>query len=968
MFKAITKLALITLVLLAGGIIFSSGKALAYTNCPAGTMGEGNWGATTGDHSNAMAGLIVYASVGSYSDGSNGVPGQGNPLSGIWYDLNSDLPGLTTITDSQGKTYPADERIFAYPPGSGGRWSSKNFMTGETLHAGSGDTWAYSCGGWSVLGPGNDLNQQGNGYVLDCGETVGGHKYETEYWVSSISNPSGQSGRWEIKVDGVTKSQDVNHDPNNRGNFFKEINGGNVRLDLIWHPDKPKTQTFGSQGACTFAFIETDNSYYGNAKRTHVQIYGISSGRQIDKRVNSSGQWETTADQVYSSNPAYTNPPYSDSSARPTAVDAYVPDANGQKSGNTSKEWYYIPWNSNDVKIIQTVQAYVDTGDRDTTPDTWVDVSGPLYYNGSGWQSQDTTVNCYSVLSGTCQILDIHGDGPGGEIVTPGQVYYRVSITNTSRDGLQLWYPSLQDSSGAMKGSGAILDTWNSYEFDGSFWAPAWTSGAPTNPYTFSFTPYYYPNLPLGSACSFAKPIYQYFNIQPRAAIINTDEENPTTVTYTSGGYSTTGPAVAAGTRSSLTKQISGGLPTEVDAHYTADTYGAPPDHTYTYNNPIINAGDTFCAHTNINPSSGYHGPDSWPNIYTQTVTADSGCVKTVNRPYTHFTGGDVQAGGGFGQSCPTTSNGAIYAYNESSSKGGSGSQFGAAGIDIISGLISGSLRNSSPTAPGGLSFANTENIGGSEPTRTNGGYLGSAGNSNFCVPDYFSDKSGSTTRDNAATATAGSGAAQQWHKPASGTLTLNGGTIGDGVNQTIFVEGNVEITSDIKFANTSWGSVSSIPSFYLVVKNGNTHIDPGVKRLDGVYIAQPDTTSAATIAKTGLINTCWVGNNVNDIYNQCKNQLVVNGAFVADRVLLARSYSSLRFSQNKEHNLGGFASHNCGNAGKDVPAGATSASDCAAEIFNFSPELYMSQPNLNPRFGPSTGKFDAITSLSPVL
>ena len=71
----------------------------------------------------------------------------------------------------------------------------------------------------------------------------------------------------------------------------------------------------------------------------------------------------------------------------------------------------------------------------------------------------------------------------------------------------------------------------------------------------------------------------------------------------------------------------------------------------------------------------------------------------------------------------------------------------------------------------------------------------------------------------------------------------------------------------------------------------------------------------------------------------------MVNGAFVADKVFLNRSYSSLRYSQSGEYPTN--PGHNCGNSGLDVPAGATSAPDCAAEIFNFSPEIFLPQlPN----------------------
>jgi hypothetical protein len=390
-----------------------------------------------------------------------------------------------------------------------------------------------------------------------------------------------------------------------------------------------------------------------------------------------------------------------------------------------------------------------------------------------------------------------------------------------------------------------------------------------------------------------------------------------------------------------------------------------------------------------VQPTHGWVGPD---NGILQPTGSDtkSNCGKVVNEPYTHFFGSDVTAGGGFGLSCQKTAKGIIYAYNEtpggapnSANKGGTGAQFGAHAMDVIEGLGSANLRSSAPTGLSGLSFANTEHLGGSSPSQITGGYQGDAGLSNFCVPDYFSDMSAataSTTPKSDPSVTPGV-TGQSYYKPAPGTvLQINAATIANGVNQAIFVDGNVEITgSGIKYNDTDpRGSVKDIPSFYLIVKNGNIHIDPSVTQLDGVYVAQPvnpDVTKLngvtipqpETTNKTGIINTCWLANATNSIYNNCKNQLVINGAFVANRVLLARSYSSLRYSQSGEHNMPGSA-RSCGNADKDVPASQPTAPDCAAEIFNFSPELYMSQPAINARFGAPSGKYDSITSLSPVL
>jgi hypothetical protein len=567
-----------------------------------------------------------------------------------------------------------------------------------------------------------------------------------------------------------------------------------------------------------------------------------------------------------------------------------------------------------------------------------------------------------------------------------------VSGTYTNTGPLDLWNPSLVGSDGgsyplAIDDGSGVLKPGHSVPF--SFIIPA-----PGNvqSYALTLTPTYFAGS-IGTACSATVPTYQEFNASavPLAQLKPTLED-PSSADYY-GKITITGTShdiqFPNGTTATFYRKPTGGAQTNLagpvsdGVHSQASPYVLGSANSNYSPLGTVNAGDQFCTDMTVQPTHGWVGPD---NGILQPTGSDtkSNCGKVVNQPYTHFFGSDVTAGGGFGLSCQKTAKGIIYAYNEtpggapnSANKGGTGAQFGAHAMDIIEGLGSANLRSSAPTGLSGLSFANTDHIGGSPPSQITGGYQGDAGLSNFCVPDYFSDKPSTlATPDTGTTATAGIGNAQQYYKPAGGTLTLKTGQINNGVNQAIFVDGNVIIEpanpsdpsdTKIKYDATARGSVKDIPSFYLIVKNGNIHIDPSVTQLDGVYVAQPDTTSATTINKTGIINTCWLANATNSIYNNCKNQLVVNGAFVANRVLLARSYSSLRYSQSGEHNMPGSA-RSCGNIDKDVSASQPTAPDCAAEIFNFSPELYMSQPAINARFGAPSGKYDSITSLSPVL
>jgi hypothetical protein len=345
-----------------------------------------------------------------------------------------------------------------------------------------------------------------------------------------------------------------------------------------------------------------------------------------------------------------------------------------------------------------------------------------------------------------------------------------------------------------------------------------------------------------------------------------------------------------------------------------------------------------------------------------------------VNQPYVHFLDGDVQAGPGFGDTCHADTSAGIRTYtsNTGTQAVGSGSQFAALSMDEIRGFSSANLRNYlTPTASSGLSFANTTASGGGAPSPKTGGNLSPSSSYAWCLPDYFATKpDGLSTPDTATSAVTIGTQGNQYYKPSGGTLTIhgNGGVIGSSTapfHQTIYVDGNVYIDGDIKFGGTGgWSSIQNIPSLYIIAK-GNIYLSNGVKQLDGIYVAQPDDSN-----NRGIINTCSNGTSsysTTDLFNNCRRQLVVNGAFVSKKLFLNRTYSSMRYSGAAENYYG--TAHSCGHPGRDAEAGEpTVATDCSAEIFHFVPELYMGQPDFKSSIGPTSGTFDSVTSLSPVL
>ena len=382
---------------------------------------------------------------------------------------------------------------------------------------------------------------------------------------------------------------------------------------------------------------------------------------------------------------------------------------------------------------------------------------------------------------------------------------------------------------------------------------------------------------------------------------------------------------------------------------------------------PPLMAGDQGCVTYTFTPSSGTINALTGAEMSTNPAPVSThNCYPPVmNEPYAHFFGLDVSAGGAFanglGDQCSGGASG-VGNIETFVKKGaplapawGSSGQFAALATGDITQFSSASLRTPTrPKSPNDLTFANTVS-----PL----GHLGV----NHCVPDYFATKSASTPISSSASFDIGTASyngngnsaveEQSAYSSPSGFTLKNSNGLGSGIAKgnrvAIYVTGDVYIQNNVQFKQTSWNSIDDIPSFYLIVK-GNIYIDPSVTQLDGVYVAQPTSTGGGTIYTcapgTPAVSSLFANT---DLYNNCQNQLTVNGAFIANKVNLLRTANSVRNS------LGG-----------ELPSGPGNCAghDCAAEIFNFSPEVYLAQPGFNPIGGPSTGKYDYVTSLSPVL
>lgn len=460
------------------------------------------------------------------------------------------------------------------------------------------------------------------------------------------------------------------------------------------------------------------------------------------------------------------------------------------------------------------------------------------------------------------------------------------------------------------------------------------------------------------AVCGAYVDTYQHFNITPTADVQFDDNinEDPKTVTFSHGWEETEGPAGNAIRVTGARHVKRKGVGQEIFPQPVRDTYlgqaqnVSPPSEALT----DVQVGDQYCAQTWINRGSGWIGPGG-PDDVVNAVDKSSAeqCIRVSNKPYLRAYGGDVSAGGWFaGQA--TKCQGGINAYTRtngptiSSTRSGSGVQFAALAIDTIKGFTSASLRSANSSAadakpPFGLSFSNqnfTPSTGNSIDSLAGGSF-------GWCptITDYYG-----TTKylSNTDTDSIDSGIItnKRGQTHLSGNQTI--GNLSVSSQRAVYVEGDVYIDGNITYADNG-SSTKDMPNFALIVK-GNIYIAPGVTQLDGLYVAQPKNDGSGGVSG-GVISTCASENGVNKVnYTECKNQLTVNGAFVADYIHFLRTINTLRDSKPREK----------------------LSESSAAEIFNLNPEVYLANPAFRSEGGSSDGegigKYDFITTLPPIL
>lgn len=308
-------------------------------------------------------------------------------------------------------------------------------------------------------------------------------------------------------------------------------------------------------------------------------------------------------------------------------------------------------------------------------------------------------------------------------------------------------------------------------------------------------------------------------------------------------------------------------------------------------------------------------------------------CVYVSSRPYFRVYGGDVSAGNPQSNACATATRAGIVSWTKNlASHAGAATRYAALALDKIYDFSTtlGNGAGAAP-APSGLAFANTA---------ASGDHYGGNFGSLPCMTDYYASKSGGVL---ASPIDIGAAAV------ATGTYMVNGpvsisGSMGSNIKRVvIYVNGNVTITGNISYPTVGWttGGAAGMPLLEIIA-SGSIFIDHSVTNVDGLYVAQANGT-----AGSGTIYTCTNGStqytvNATGSFNApCSSKLAINGSFVANQVQLLRTAGTV------------------GQANSAEGSGVNQA-----EVFNYSPALWMSQP---PN-APATANYDSITSLPPIL
>lgn len=338
------------------------------------------------------------------------------------------------------------------------------------------------------------------------------------------------------------------------------------------------------------------------------------------------------------------------------------------------------------------------------------------------------------------------------------------------------------------------------------------------------------------------------------------------------------------------------------------------------------------------------------PTSRSQLCTDDDGIdnPEAAFLPYVKFYGNDVFAGAVFDDNndgvCATPSESSILTNNTVKDFGGenytvgSSVEYAAFAIDTMGGagvsdpFATAGRRHGTQfllatSVPAGLAFGNFE--GGAKMSI--GDFAGGA----RCVPDYFANRP-SSAQNVTSSSFDMNGKDGAYYR--DGDLIINGGTVAAGNNVTLYVSGDLHIEVGTTLA--PYTGIDDIPSLWIIAE-GDITIRGG--------IGSPVTQTDGVLVTKGTLRTCTtpLGNRYADtvMYSQCNSKLTIRGAAIAGNVELLRTNGTLA----------------------DADPNEPQSSTTIGEVFEFLPEIYLSEPAGLRKAGTDTN-YDYITSLPPIL
>ena len=734
-------------------------------------------------------------------------------------------------------------------------------------------------------------------------------------------------------------------------------------------------------GMCRYLYVKSRGAYKPSggverATRTLVKVDNVNVTEAAGKVTDYDNVPANSG--VASSNDHMTSYKYNGTNTKFAAV----PDDSGSKS-QSDRLWKYQP-TSQKIRVVILEQWWYPGGDNPATKKV-VETD----YN-KGWYTISTSDQEYSCVTATCTVT-VDGTGPvrrdgsgnimkdeyGNELhyVVAGEakgakITATIKNTGASAQETRLFNTTFSYGGRTSDGTGKLAPGEIGYATLGDVDVPSAPNytypGHPELNYwlgTLSMSDSKISDLAFNPSCIFVVPLYKTFKVQPLAYTkLNPTEEAPTNFDYWGGAFTT---------NTTMPVTMNWGACTYREASESRDsdpcrdpklkgelgrgTFTSTIDPPFKGNETNVaqpvQAGNQFCTIFDVEYTSGYIGSDGSivDGIKDPAITPFDNCKAVKNKPYFKAYGKGVRAGGDFTGVCKT--GGLLAGWNNTGGDNkGASSELSALALIKITGVASAQAKaGNSPTK---LTFANNDPA--TIPSDPDSPYLGGnyatdADSERFCFDDVQPPAEATTPSGEPA---AGAPGSQKYTN--NGSPRVLSGATALATNQSVFVDGDVYIDSDIKYDN--WSDPSNIPSFILRA-TGNIYINADVTQLDGMYVAG---NKIYTCADSSTHKQKRSGNGVesgNNLYYECNQQLVVNGVFIAKQINMMRTFGSLRNAVAGEN--GSSASRACANgSNKNI---------CAAEYFNFSPELYLAKPKIQSANG-GTGKYDSIVSLPPVL